>query len=111
MPTPTQYIDRIEFIDRSIKLRIEGLTHADSMKQLPFPGNCMNWNIGHIMVYRDEYRNLYHHLHMEIPAFLMQKTHDPAGMTFYYLIYFRRTYGDQEYEAFAICINPLLSAI
>jgi hypothetical protein len=25
------------------------------MKQLPFPSNCMNWNIGHILVYRDEY--------------------------------------------------------
>jgi len=55
MPTPTQYINRIEYVDRSIKTRIEGLTHADSMKQLPFPGNCMNWNIGHIMVYREEY--------------------------------------------------------
>jgi hypothetical protein len=50
-----QYIDRIEFVDQSIKKQIEGLTHADSMKQLPFPGNCMNWNIGHIMVYREEY--------------------------------------------------------
>ena len=55
MPTPTQYINRIEDVDRSIKMQIEGLTHADSMRQLPFPGNCMNWNIGHIMVYRDEY--------------------------------------------------------
>jgi hypothetical protein len=55
MPTPTQYLKRIEYVDRSIKMRIEGLTHADSMKQLPFPGNCMNWNIGHIMVYREEY--------------------------------------------------------
>ena len=55
MPTPTQYIDRIEYVDRSIKMRIEGLTHADSMKQLPFPANCMNWNIGHIMVFRDVY--------------------------------------------------------
>ena len=55
MPTPDQYIHRIEFVDRNIKMQIEGLTHADSMKQLPFPGNCMNWNIGHIMVYRDEY--------------------------------------------------------
>ncbi|MBT3322741.1 MAG: DinB family protein [Anaerolineae bacterium] len=55
MPTPKQYIDRIEYVDRNIKMRIEGLTHADSMKQLPFQGNCMNWNIGHILVYRDEY--------------------------------------------------------
>ena len=55
MPTPSQYINRIEFVDRVIKMRIEGLTHADSMKQLPFPANCMNWNIGHIMVFRDQY--------------------------------------------------------
>ena len=55
MPSPTQYIERIEFVDRAINMRIEGLSHADSMKQLPFPSNCMNWNIGHIMVYRDQY--------------------------------------------------------
>ena len=55
MPTPAQYIDRIEYIDRNIKKQVENLTHADSMKQLPFPSNCMNWNIGHILVYRDEY--------------------------------------------------------
>ena len=55
MPTPTQYIDHIEYVDRSIKMRIEGLTHADSMKQFSFPANCMNWNIGHIIVFRDVY--------------------------------------------------------
>ena len=55
MPTPTQYIARIEFVDRVVKMRVEGLTHADSMKQLPFPANCMNWNIGHLMVYREQY--------------------------------------------------------
>ena len=36
-------------------MRTEGLSHADSMKQLPFPANCMNWNIGHLMVYREQY--------------------------------------------------------
>ena len=55
MPTPTQYINRIEAVNSNIKSKTEGLTHADSMKQLPFPANCMNWNIGHIMVYREEY--------------------------------------------------------
>lgn len=53
MPTSAQYIDRIEYGDRLIKMRTEGLTHADTMKQLPFPANCMNWNLGHILVYRD----------------------------------------------------------
>ncbi|MEM7032423.1 MAG: DinB family protein, partial [Chloroflexota bacterium] len=33
-------------------------THEDSMKQLPFPGNCMNWNLGHIIVYRAQYLGL-----------------------------------------------------
>ncbi len=55
MPTPNQYIDRIERVNYAIKQQTEALTHADSMKQLPFPANCMNWNIGHIMVFRDEY--------------------------------------------------------
>ncbi len=55
MTTPAQYIKRIQFIDMVIKMKTEGLTHADSMKQLPFPGNCMNWNLGHILVYREQY--------------------------------------------------------
>jgi uncharacterized damage-inducible protein DinB len=55
MPTPLQYIHSVQRIDRIIKGKTEGLTHADSMKQLPFPGNCMNWNLGHILVYRMQY--------------------------------------------------------
>ena len=31
----------------------EGLTHADSMLQLPFRGNCLNWVLGHLLVSRD----------------------------------------------------------
>lgn len=55
MPTPTQYINHVQLIDRILKTKTEGLTHAQSMKQLPFPGNCMNWNVGHILVYRMQY--------------------------------------------------------
>lgn len=55
MPTPTQYINHLGFIDRVIKNKTNGLTHADSMKQLPFPANCMNWNLGHLLVYRMQY--------------------------------------------------------
>ena len=36
-----------------IERQTGGLTHADSMLQLPFRGNCLNWVLGHIMVYRD----------------------------------------------------------
>lgn len=54
MTTPAQYIARIQFSDRVIKMKTEGLSHADSMKQLPFPSNCMNWNLGHLLVYREK---------------------------------------------------------
>ncbi|MEM7134816.1 MAG: DinB family protein [Chloroflexota bacterium] len=55
MPTKAQYVKHIQLIDRIIKGKTEGLSHAQSMKQLPFPGNCMNWNLGHILVYRMQY--------------------------------------------------------
>jgi uncharacterized damage-inducible protein DinB len=55
MPTLTQYINSVKRIDGIIKRRAEGLTHEDSMRQLPFPGNCLNWNLGHILVYRMQY--------------------------------------------------------
>ena len=36
-----------------IKSQTQGLTHADSMLQLPFRGNCMNWVLGHIAANRN----------------------------------------------------------
>jgi uncharacterized damage-inducible protein DinB len=55
MPSTTQYINHLRLIDRLIKGKVEGLSHEDSMRQLPFPGNCMNWNLGHLLVYRMQY--------------------------------------------------------
>lgn len=43
--------DLIESLERNldiIKAQTQGLTHADSLLQLPFRGNCLNWVIGHI---------------------------------------------------------------
>jgi uncharacterized damage-inducible protein DinB len=31
-----------------IQRQTEGLTHADSLRQPPFRGNCLNWVLGHI---------------------------------------------------------------
>ena len=36
-----------------IEVQTAGLTHTDSMLQLPFRGNCLNWVLGHVLVYRD----------------------------------------------------------
>ena len=52
MLTPAEFIAQIQLNDRIIKGRIEGLNHEDSLRQLSFPGNCLNWNLGHLMVYR-----------------------------------------------------------
>jgi hypothetical protein len=47
----------VELFERShwvIARQTEGLTHADSLLQLPFRGNCLNWIMGHIIVNRDK---------------------------------------------------------
>ncbi len=37
-----------------IREKTEGLTHAESILQPPFPGlNCLNWQVGHIASFRD----------------------------------------------------------
>ena len=37
-----------------IKEQVDGLTHQESLLQLPFRGNCLNWVLGHIVVHRDK---------------------------------------------------------
>lgn len=36
-----------------VKMQSEGLTHAESLLQPPFQGNCLNWVVGHITQNRD----------------------------------------------------------
>ena len=35
-----------------VKMQTEGLSQEDSLLQLPFRGNCMNWVVGHIVTNR-----------------------------------------------------------
>jgi hypothetical protein len=42
-------IDNFRFTHRLIHMQTDGLTHADSLLQLPFRGNCLNWVLGHIV--------------------------------------------------------------
>jgi hypothetical protein len=53
-------VDRAELIKqdfewnvRLIKQLVEGITHEKSVLQLPFPTNCLNWILGHILVGRN----------------------------------------------------------
>jgi len=52
--TPTLYVNMLGTANNYIKQKTEGLTHADSMLQLPIPANCMHWILGHIMVHREQ---------------------------------------------------------
>ncbi len=36
-----------------VKAQTAGLTHADSLLQPPFRGNCLNWVLGHLVDSRD----------------------------------------------------------
>ncbi|MFV9504638.1 MAG: DinB family protein [Oscillochloridaceae bacterium umkhey_bin13] len=41
-----------------IKQQTAGLSHGDSLVQLPFRANCMNWILGHLIVNRNLIFNL-----------------------------------------------------
>jgi hypothetical protein len=36
-----------------LKTHVAGLSHEDSLLQTPYGINCLNWTLGHILVYRD----------------------------------------------------------
>ena len=36
-----------------VKLQTQGMTHEDSLVQLPFRANCMNWVLGHLVTNRN----------------------------------------------------------
>ena len=57
----------IKFFERNLEiilLQTEGLTHQESLIQLPFRANCMNWVVGHLLTNR---RNIIQLLGVEDP--------------------------------------------
>ena len=49
MITPQELVTAFERNLSIIKSETEGLSHADSVLQPPFRGNCLNWVLGHIV--------------------------------------------------------------
>jgi hypothetical protein len=43
----------VAFNNREAERALFDLTHAQSVRQLPFEANCLNWLMGHLTVYRD----------------------------------------------------------
>ena len=48
MITATDLIGALERNLGIVKAQTQGLSHADSLLQLPFRGNCLNWVLGHM---------------------------------------------------------------
>jgi len=53
MITNNQLTEAFERNVRIIQMQTKGLSQADSLLQMPFRANCMNWVLGHILVNRD----------------------------------------------------------
>lgn len=54
MIDPQMMADHYAISLRNLHLQTDGLTHAESLIQLPFRGNCMNWTLGHLLLCREE---------------------------------------------------------
>lgn len=52
--TAKMQIEILKFNNNVIHMQLKDITHAESLLQLPFRGNCMNWVIGHILGIRHE---------------------------------------------------------
>lgn len=65
MITPTILADAYARNVMIIQQQTAGLSDADSLVQLPFRGNCMNWIVGHIVTNRHNVLKL---LNGEFPA-------------------------------------------
>jgi uncharacterized damage-inducible protein DinB len=57
-PAAITLIDLLQFNHEAIHMQLKDITHAESLLQLPFRGNCMNWVVGHILDARQEWLNL-----------------------------------------------------
>jgi hypothetical protein len=57
-PDAEALIQSFDLTHRVIHMQTAGLSHADSLLQPPFRGNCLNWVLGHILVGRDQVLDL-----------------------------------------------------
>lgn len=53
MISPTYMAESYRRNVRILNMQTEGLSQEQSLVQLPFRGNCMNWIIGHLVVNRN----------------------------------------------------------
>ena len=52
--TAKTMIELFKFNHDIIHMQLKDITHAESLLQLPFRGNCLNWVVGHLLGIRQE---------------------------------------------------------
>lgn len=52
--TPERLVYELELNYSTIQSHLRGLSHYDTLLQLPFKGNCANWVLGHIVEGRND---------------------------------------------------------
>lgn len=73
-PAAYPFIDLYQFNHDIIHQQLNEVTHAESLMQPPFRGNCLNWVIGHILTIRDECFEL-----LSLPALLTESQRNTYG--------------------------------
>lgn len=53
MTTLQDLFHMLDLNDYTLKRQLAGITHEESLKQLPFRANCLNWVLGHIVEARN----------------------------------------------------------
>ena len=66
---------------RIINMQTEGLTHEESLIQLPFRANCMNWIVGHLVTNRNNVLKLLNAEDHIDPVSLDQYVRDSEPLT------------------------------
>jgi hypothetical protein len=51
--TPKYLMQSLQFSHYILLKQAQGVTHAESVRQPPYPVNCFNWLLGHIILHRD----------------------------------------------------------
>ena len=54
MITPDVVIRYFKLNQQVLRMQAKGLTHEDSLLTPPFRANCLNWVLGHVIVYRGQ---------------------------------------------------------
>ena len=73
-PAAKILIDLMQFNHGVIHQQLKDITHAESLLQLPFQGNCMNWVVAHILTARQDWLEM-----LDLPGIMTEAEQKAYG--------------------------------